>query len=88
VSHRIDRAAPFVNLLVGVAHVDDLRVTLQAKHREHDAIAVLRLVEQDKVRIDMRFRLRPHFQVDVRRNRATAAWVSTFIPQPYYAGKQ
>jgi hypothetical protein len=44
-------------LLVGVADVDNLRMALEAKHREHDAIAVLRLVEEDEVRIDIGFRL-------------------------------
>jgi len=36
-------------------------VALEAKYREHDAIAVLCLVEQDEIRIDTRFCLRPDF---------------------------
>jgi hypothetical protein len=36
-------------------------MALEGKQREHDAIAVLRLAEQDEVRIDTGFCLRPDF---------------------------
>jgi hypothetical protein len=36
-------------------------MALKAQRREHDAIAVLGLVEQNEIRIDTRFCLRPDF---------------------------
>ena len=67
-SHRIDRAPPFVDLLVRVTDVDNLCVTLQGKRREHDPVAILRLVEQNEVCCDTRLCLSPDFQINVRCN--------------------
>ena len=86
--HRIDRAAPFVDLLIGVSDVDRLRVCCRA--RTESMTPSLSCASSNKMKsASIRgFDLRPYFQVHVRLYRASPARVHALRPQTRNAGAQ
>lgn len=59
--HGIDRAAPLINLLVPVPHVNDL-AGLIPQNAEHDLVRVLRLIQKDIVGGESRTAQRPELR--------------------------
>ena len=66
-------------LLVQVANVDDLGV-LAPRLREHQAVAILRFVEQDEVGVESRVGLFSDLQVNVGCDGCPAVRADAFFP--------